>query len=193
MKQSEKLDLILKSLYEKRFDGKYYEISKVLSEYGININSEEEYALGKRLEQDRLVKLEDVEERVAACLTTHGVDYIENDSYTYRGHSVITNNYNISVSGSTNTNIVQSSSNVSISQTANELDEIINKIVAKLDSETIEPQKLNDILDCLNEIKESVRNDIKPKFAFRSLLTMTSEISSIGSLILALGQIIGQH
>lgn len=52
MKQSEKLDLILKFLYEKKFDRKYYEISKALSEYGINVKSDEEYALGKRLEQD---------------------------------------------------------------------------------------------------------------------------------------------
>lgn len=193
MKQAEKLDLILKFLYEKRFDGGDYDIPEILLGYGINVNFEEGFALGKRLESDGLVKVIETKVGMAACLTTHGVDYIENDSYTYRGHSVTTNNYNISVSGSTNTNIVQSSSNVSISQTGNDLDEIIKEIVAKLDSETIEAQKLNDILDCLNEIKESVKNDIKPKFAFRSLLTMTSDVSSIGSLVVALGQILGQH
>ncbi len=52
MKQSEKLDLILRFLYKKKFDDFYYDLTTILLDYGIEVNSGEGFALGKRLEHD---------------------------------------------------------------------------------------------------------------------------------------------
>jgi hypothetical protein len=193
MKQSEKLDLILSFLYEKKFDGFYYGLPSILSDHGIEVNFDEGFALGKRLERDGLVDAIADKSGVSVTLTTHGVDYIENDSYTYKGHSIITNNYNISVTDSTNTSIVKDSLNTTVNQSAKQVDSIINEIITNLRKEKIDEKQLQEIKDCLAEIKIATVNNIKPKFAFRSLVTMTSEFSSIGSLILSLGQLIGQH
>ncbi len=193
MKQSEKLDLILKFLYEKKFDGFYYDLPSILLDHGIAVNFDEGFALGKRLEKDRFVKALGTRSGMSVCLTTNGVDHIENDSYTYRGHSIITNHYNISVNDSTNTSIVQDSPNTTISQSANQVDDIISKILNELKRGEVNESQLNDINECLKEIRNAIKNNSTPKFAFRSLLTMTSEFSSISSLILSLGQIVGQH
>lgn len=193
MKQSEKLDLILKFLYEKKFDGFYYDLPGILLDHGIKVNFDEGFALGKRLETDGLVKAIGTKDGMSVTLTTHGVDYIESDSYTFRGHSIITNHYNISVTDSTNTSIIQNSSNTTINQSATQINDIVDRIIAKLETEKINEDRLKEIKECLYEIKSATENGMKPKFAFRSLLAMTSEFSSIASLVLSLGQMIGQQ
>ncbi len=125
MKQSEKLDLILRFLYDRKFDGYHYNLSGILEENGINSNLDEAFALGKRLERDGLIEGFGTEEGgMSVCLTTDGIDYIENDSYSNKGHSIITNHYNYSISDSNNTNIVHDSSNISISQNSNQVNDI---------------------------------------------------------------------
>lgn len=193
MKQLEKLDLILKFLYEKKFDGYYYDLPEILLDYGIEVNLDEGFALGKRLERDGLVKAIEAKSGMSVTLTTEGIDYIENDSYSNHGHSVISNHYNISITDSINTSIVQNSTNTTISQATSLADEIINKILNELSKDNISSVQFEDIKDCLTEIKTAIASGINPKYSFKTLLTMTSEFSSIGSLILSLGQLIGQH
>ncbi|SHJ51236.1 hypothetical protein SAMN04488028_101354 [Reichenbachiella agariperforans] len=57
MKFSEKKIQVLLALYERKFDGKFYEISELLGDYGIGLSYEESYQIGKDLEGDGFVKL----------------------------------------------------------------------------------------------------------------------------------------
>ncbi len=189
MKQVEKLDFILNFLYSKKFDGNYYGVADILMEKEVRINFDEAFSLGKRLSDDGLVSFMGTFDEALVSLNSYGVDYVEGDSYSHRGQSVHQNNINIT--GSTNTNILQNANNVEITQLNNQTEEIINLIKNHLDKLEIESQKLTEIYECLEEIQASSDKNIAPKFAFRSLLTMTSEISSLGSLLLTLSQSLG--
>src|SRR5258706_6765887 len=97
MKQVEKLDLILKGLYPHRFDGKSYAIEGILAETGIEINQQEALSLGRRLSNGGYIKFLPTQQGAYAYLTSEGVEYSENDSFTFEGQAIITNTYNIAI------------------------------------------------------------------------------------------------
>lgn len=193
MKQFEKLDLILRELYQYKNDGKYYSIGLICQKLNIPLDSFLELSkLARRLENDGFIKTIFTRNDCSAELTSYGIDYCEENSYTYSGHSVITNNYSISIVNSPNSNIVNQSSQVSINQSISEANDAIEKIRETITNDnTIENSKVNEILDCLNEIQESLKNNKKPKFAIKSLLDITSGISSISSWVTVLAQFAG--
>lgn len=193
MKQSEKLDLILKELYKYKNDGKYYSIGWICESQNIPIDSILELnKLAHRLKDDGYINTMFSHNDCNAELTTYGIEYCEGDSYSYSGNSIITNNYSISIVNSPNSNIVNQSNNVTITQNINEASKAVEKIreTISLDN-TIDKQKATEILECLNEIQDSLKNDQKPKFAIKSLLDIASGISSIASWVTVLGQFAG--
>lgn len=193
MKQSEKLDLILRELYKYKNDGKYYSIKWICQTLSIPLDSNLELnKLAHRLKDDGYVKTIFQNNDCSAELTSYGIDYCEEDSYSYSGHSIITNNYRISVVNSPNTNFINQSNNISINQNysaANQAVEKIREIIAT--DESIEKATLEDIIECLNEIEESLKVSKKPKFAIKSLIDIAGGISSISSWITVLGQFAG--
>ncbi len=193
MKQSEKLDLILKELYKFKNDGGYHSIGQICNTLGIPLDSTLEMGnLASRLKTDGLINAVITIGDSLAELTSHGIEYCEENSYSYSGHSIITNNYNISVVNSPNSNIVSQSSNVSITQNISEVNQTIEKIRETIATDsTIELSKTNEILECLNEIQECIKNNQKPKYAIKSLLDIAGGISSIASLVMTLGQFAG--
>ncbi len=194
MKQSTKLDLILKELYKYKNDGYLYSIASICDELNIPLDSLMEVrSLATRLRDAGLINGQFKLHDFSAQLTSHGIDYCEEDSYTYSGHSIVNNNYNnISITNSPNTNIVNNSSNVEISSSINEVSESIERIFEVLVTDnTIDESKLTEISECLKEIQESLKNNQKPKFAIKSLIEIASGISSIGSWITVLGQFAG--
>jgi hypothetical protein len=176
----------------RKYDGKHYNVYTILTEQGIETNRDEVFALGKQLVEKGLVTRLENKSSMDIYINGKGVSFVDKDSYSDPGIS-LANNSGISISGSTNTNIIQNSSNVSISQSADAVNKIIEKILEQLQNETVEAERLQDIKDCLVEIRESVAHNIKPKFAFRESIKMTSNFSSIGSFVLFLGQTIGLH
>jgi hypothetical protein len=97
MKQSEKLDLILRELYKYKNDGKYYSITSICESQNIPIDSQHEiFNISKRLHTDDFINQSTYDD-CAAELTSYGIEYCEENSYSYSGHSVITNNYSISI------------------------------------------------------------------------------------------------
>lgn len=192
MKQSEKLDLILKGLYEFKDTGKHYSIVAICNEMNIPLAVDEWNRLAHRLENDGYVKTIFFHNDCSLQLTTHGIDYCEEDSYTYSGNAIMNNQYNISVINSPNSNIVNQSSNVTITQNINEANQAIEKIreTISIDS-TIEKFKSAEILECLNEIQECLKNNQKPKFAIKSLIDIAGGIASIASWVTTLGQFAG--
>jgi hypothetical protein len=103
-------------------------------------------------------------------------------------------NTTINISGSTGVNVVSDSTNVTINQ------EIRKEAQAVVDKLLQEVKKLQDVD---TEIKEDIQNavlDLKdkidsgkdvPRFSFRALLGMTSDIATLGGLTISLGQILG--
>ena len=141
VKQSEKLDLILKGLYEYKHDGKYYSLTGLLQNDGIETNFDEIFSLGKKLEADGLMKFSGKHNDAMGCITSEGVEYVEEDSYSYKGKSITTNNYNISVHG--HGNVVG-------------LGNIENNIIAN----TIKISD-NDLKEAFEKLTEAVKNSIE--------------------------------
>ena len=149
-------------------------------------------ALSKRLETDGYIKTIFTRDDCNADLTSYGIEYCEETSYSYSGHSVITNNYSISIVNSPNSNIVNQSSNVEIFQNSEDINQIIEKIRETITvDDAISSETASNILDCLNEIQECVKNQIKPKSAIKSLIDISGSISSIASWATTLGQLLG--
>lgn len=188
MKLSEKRDLILRELYNHKNDGSNYSIGQICKALNIPLDSVLEISkLASHLKTDGLINAVITNGDSLAELTSYGIEYCEENSYSYSGHSIITNNYNISVVNSPNSNIVSQSSNVSISQNISEINQTIEKIRETIATDsTIELSKTNEILDCLNEIQVCIKNNQKPKYAIKSLLDIAGGISSIASLVMTL-------
>jgi hypothetical protein len=197
MKQVEKLDIILKELYKYRFDGKFYDIGTLLEDLKIDVEPHTELRmLGKRLEEDGFIKTIWQRYGPSACLTSYGIEYCEENSYTYTGQSVITNNYNMTITNSPNANIVSNSSNVNIQIT--NYREIKNKIETLKDTvnknNEIESAKKTEILECIDEIETTIDAGKKPKFSFASLTHIAGSLSEVGLLVVELGRLIfGVH
>jgi len=143
IKQSEKLDIILKELYAYKYDSKYYSLKDILNQYNISVSFDEIFALGKRLEQEGYIKFLGGHDDVMGSITAEGVTYVEDDSYTFSGKSIITNNYNISISGHNNT--------VALGNIENN---IIKNIAKLSDGE-------RNMADAFNALKEEVKNSSK--------------------------------
>jgi len=192
MKQTEKLDLILRELYKLRFDGHVYALKDICKENNIPIEPVNEVrALASRLKDDGYVNATFTFDDSLVEITSYGVEYCEEDSYTYKNHSIITNNYNLSITNSPNANIISNSSNVNIS-IANyaEIKNKFEQIREAIESENITEEAKNDLIECLNEVEILVDSEKKPKFAFKQLLEIGSSIAGVGSLIVELGKLI---
>jgi hypothetical protein len=109
MKQAEKLDFILKYLYERQYDGRHYNRYTNLTENGIETNRDEVFALDKQLVEKGLVTRLKSKSSMELYINGKGVSFVDKDSYTDPGTAVATNP-EISISGSTNTNIILNSS-----------------------------------------------------------------------------------
>lgn len=173
MKQSAKLDIILKGLYDFRFDGKYYSVKEILYNSDIEASVDEIFSLGKKLEEDGYIRFLGGHNDVSASITAEGIEYVEDDSYSITGTPITNNNYHISIVNSPNSNLVNQSSDVSIKQSLGDINEVINNIqnTIRQDSE-IDKQTADDILECLDEIQQGIKNGNKSKNAIKSLIGM---------------------
>jgi len=193
MKQTVKFDLILKELYKHKNDGLYYSIGGICNALNIPVDSDMEInKLGHRLKNDGLINTMFKHNDVLAELTSHGIDYCEDNSYSNPGHSVITNNYHVSVVNSSNVNVVNESSNVTITQNISEADHAIEQIREALPMDhSISQDKATEILECLNEIQLALKNNQKSKYSIKSLLDIAGGIASIASWVTVLAQYAG--
>ena len=113
MKQSEKLDLLLKGLYEKKNEH-HSLLSEIAKTYSIEISSRDElFRLAERLEQDGYIRKPIYTSSIYCAISSLGIEYCEEDSYAFKGSPVINNTY-ISVEGSSSTQIVTQSKDTKI-------------------------------------------------------------------------------
>lgn len=192
MKQSEKLDIILKELYQYRFDGKYYDIGGLLNDLNIDFEPYTELRmLGKRLVDDGLIKTIWVRQGPAASLTSRGIDYCEETSYSYNNSPIVNNNYNISILNSNNSNIIASSNNITINYNHNQITGVIDKIKEAINNEEklLHEEKI-ELIECVEEVHSVIKQEGTPKTSYKALLENTSNFAGIGSLVLELGKLI---
>jgi hypothetical protein len=190
MKQSEKLDAILKYLYERRDTRIEYSISSILEELGIATNDAEMARLANQLRTDGHIELNNLSAKLKkAKITSKGIMYSEGDSYTHKGQTVTHNNYNIV--NSPQANIVAQSTKVTINQTQyDKATEIIKEMREAIgEDKTIDLTQKEEILECLAEIEAGVAAKREPKFAFKSLLSIGSNVASISKLALDLAKL----
>jgi hypothetical protein len=112
MKQSEKLDIILRYLYERRDDRREYNIVDILSECNVETNYTETNRLAFTLRESKLIDLHQLSSTpMKARITSKGIAYCEEDSYSHKRQSVVNN---ISIVNSSQASIVVNSSQVEI-------------------------------------------------------------------------------
>ena len=126
MKQSEKMDLILKRLYELRADGLYYSVKDILLYQGIEAGFDEIFRLTKKLEQEGYIRIMAQHQDVNGLITSEGIDRVEQETFS-PPEALTVNNY-YSVSHSPNANLVAHSHNVSISQEIDTAQKTVNEI-----------------------------------------------------------------
>lgn len=177
MKQSEKLDVILRYLYERRNNRVEYSIATILEESGIAVDYIELARLANQLRTDRLIELNVLSEKLKkARITSKGITYCEEGSYSNKGKGqTVVNNYHII--DSPQANIVVGSSQVTINQEQHDKAEnIINEIRKTIShDQTVDLLMKKEILECLTEIESGIANKKAPKFAIKSLLGMGSD------------------
>jgi len=189
MKQSEKLDVILRYLYERRNVRGEFSIAEILKESNIEADDNEIGRLANQLKTDKLIELNVLSQKLKkAKITSKGITYCEEDSHAKKGESIV-NNYNIV--NSPQANLVVHSSQVTINQQQYEkASQIINEIKTAISKdESVEIALRTEILECLAEIEAGVASKKAPKFAMKSLLGMGSDIASISGLLINLGQL----
>jgi hypothetical protein len=193
MKQVEKLDLILRDLYNHKHDGKYYSIGEIVQRLKISdVNDIELKSLAHRLKNDGHIKAMFTHYDVSAALTSEGIDYCEGSSYSYGGNSIITNTFHMEISNSPNANIVSQSSDVNIQITTNEVSDTIKKIIdAVQNNKSVDEQTKQEILECVDEVKTVVDAGKKPKSALASLVHMAGSLAEVGLFVMELARLLG--
>lgn len=194
MKQSEKLDLLLKGYYAKKSTYSLYFPDQILKENNIPYtDNREAFQLAKRLSDDGFITAQGISGlRIRGKISSKGIDYVEGDSYTHKGSSIISNYYNTTVSNSSGVSIVNSSDNVNVSiSKIIEINKKIEELLQEISSnDAISMEDKVEIQDCIDEIRISLANDKKPKYSFKSLLEMTSDLAGISSLVVEIGKLI---
>ncbi len=189
MKQSEKKDIILRFLYDRRDENQDYNLKDILESNSVSTNITEVARLADDLSNDKYINLKDLSSILKkARITSKGIDYCEENSYAKKGQSII-NNYHIV--DSPQANIVVNSSQVTINQTQQkQAESIIREIRDNLQHDkNLEHGFKSEVLECLSEIQEGIENQRAPKFAIRSLLSIVGDTASLSGLALNLAQL----
>jgi hypothetical protein len=193
MRQVEKLDLILRALYSRRASSQDEYLQDICKQERIPLVSRDElYKLTKRLENDNLIECNYIQAGIYAELTSHGIEYCEEDSYSLKGQSIINNNYNLTITNSPNANIVSASTSVYIqNNNYSDLKSKFQEFRKKITNDSIidESQKA-EIIECLTEVEDAVEAGRKPKFSFKQLSEQASNVAGVSSLLLQIAQMI---
>lgn len=193
MRHTEKLDQIPRTLYNLRAEKRDIDLQEICTSQNIPLASRDElYLMAERLQHDGYIKCNRVSTGVYATLTSRGIEYCENNSYSYQGSSLISNNYNFNITNSPNANIVSASTSTNIQITShgeikNKISELKKRISTNND---ITDNQKRDILECIEEVENTVESGRKPRFALKQLIEQASNFAGVGSLMLDLRQLI---
>lgn len=191
MKQVEKLDILLKELYKHRSSNQYVDPEEIYDSLNIEISENEQILIIERLRELGLIKTFSTKDGNGAKITSSGIEYCEEDSFSEKGSPVITNNYQYSIHHSPNSNIVSHSTGVNIGSDIQEINSLLNNIISRLNNDdNVDATREKEIKECIEEIKNNLDKKNIPKFGVRTLITLLSNISSVGSFAVSLSKFI---
>lgn len=188
MTHKEKLDKVLYLLYNHKFSGRQYPISEIMRTGNLAYEGEEPRIIAKRLHDDGLVKATFTKDGALVKLTSSGIEYCEEESYSLPGKPII-NIY--SISNSSYASIVVGNQNT-INYSSSEL--IKNKIkeIRTLISENQELTEalVREIGECLDELDEKISNKRKvPTTLLKGLLSSTADFATIYPHVISLSEL----
>jgi len=190
MKQVEKLDRILRYLYDHRFDGKSYMLFNIVKELDLPVVGKHEVIeLGQRLKTDGVVKaLVVAMGNMALELNSYGVEYCEESSYENPMQPVAT--APIHIVGSQQVVVVHNSPGAYVvNQGSGGL--LAQEIVQKAGKDpSLTPNDRDQLKQLLDEIQACAAQGIKPKMGLDTLLGRFGNVSSIGSLLTSFAQLL---
>lgn len=184
MKQSEKLDIVLRELYNRRDDMHYHDAREILVEKGIDVSDMEIMRIGDRLTSDGLVENIHAVGHAILYIKSRGVEYCEENSYSSIGRSLLTMDYSINITNASGVNVISHSPNASIDVGAS--DELIASLIQlrsaiEVDQGITEDQR-KELLESMAEAEESHSKGTKAKGAMRHILEATKNIATIAPL-----------
>lgn len=192
MKESEKRDLILKQLYEKKHDN--FSMLKGIMEYLHIYESEEELnRIANRLDKDNYADIKRISHGVMIKISSLGIDYCEQDSYSHPGHPVI----NLNFSGVFNAaNMIMGANNSNNHQSVtitSEAESLIKKIQESIQQSTeIDEESKGALMECIGDIDDKVKDNKKiSKYQWSALLNNTAGLTQVSSFAIQLAQIFG--
>lgn len=194
MKQSEKLDLVLKWLYARRHERHNTLLKRIMEELNIYESREDEDRIATRLHSDGLARAERMAAGTLLTITSEGVEYCEESSYSKPGFSLTT--FNIGTVHSSNfLNNTGSISGSTINQSLkqdNAVGEIISKIKQALPTEaSLSSTEKEEILNRLDEIEEklSAQKQVR-KHNITDLLSVAANSAQVMGFVIQLGQVL---
>ncbi len=189
MKQKARLDYLLNELYKNKSIDQMSNVYAITDKMPVDINRSEAKIMAERLFKLDLIKISYSSTSLRAKLTSIGIEYCEEDSFTNTGEPVINHNYNLTISNSPNSNIVNQSKNININSKIENINSIIDEISNKVSKDSkIGLEQKKNIEECAKEIKLNLYNNNIPKFGILSMINLLSDIASVSSLALSLSE-----
>lgn len=178
MNHKEKLDKVLYLLYPIRYSGSQPMITQVLIDGNIDFEADEPRIIAERLDQDGLIKASFTNDGAFVKLTSRGIEYCEQESYSTPNTPVI-NLFNIS--NSTNTSIQIGDKNKVIYNYTEQINEKIEELRNQINNNTeLTEVMVREIGECLDELDDKINSKKKiPKLLITGLLSTTADIGTI--------------
>jgi len=153
-------------------------ITQVLVDGNIEFEMEEPRILAKRLNQDGLIKASFTKDGAFVKLTSRGIEYCEQESYSTPNTPVINL---FSISNSTNTSIQIGNYNSVLYNDKEQIDEKIEELRNQIEENTdLTEAMVREIGECLDELDEKISNNKSiPKLLLTGLLSTTADIGTI--------------
>lgn len=188
MKQSEKLDLILKKLYEYRNDQTALTVQAVMESLGIYETKIEAERLKSRLEEDKLIDVDKYMGFVDTVkINSRGIEYCEETSFTDKNKSIV----NMHFSGNFhNSNLMTAASSINYSSQSigatDEITDLIQRIREALRQEAKQEEQ-EDLTEYIQDVENKIKNNEKvPRLQWNTLIQNSANLATSGSLILQL-------
>ncbi len=127
-------------------------------------------------------------------ITKYGVNYLRSLHKPQRKpntpFTINANQSTVQIQHATsNSNIVSESQNVNI-KNGEQIQKILDEIKEQIQKDnTVSQAKISEILECVKEIEQGIKNGTQPKFALKSLFGIIGDISSVAGLGLSLRQL----
>ncbi|MBK8339189.1 MAG: hypothetical protein IPK99_03920 [Flavobacteriales bacterium] len=188
MKQVEKLDTILRYLYDRRFDGHRYMLFNIPKELELSIGGRDEVIeLGQRLKKDGVIDAIGLAMGdMAMQINSYGVEYCEGRSYGNIMQPLASSPINIS--GSQQVVVVSHSPGTSVLNMGSGA-----MLADRIMQEAGKDESLSDgdratLKQLLEEINACAAHGVKPQLNVDTLIGRFGNLSSVGSLITTFAQ-----